>query len=93
MDKHYPEKTTIVIMASLRPGRGGRGFHGQSSLMGWRSGTFTTVRGWASVRTVEDTQECVDQLVGGAIGAVADLCVHQTVFGPTGLELILRDGH
>lgn len=32
-------------------------------------------------------------MVGGVVGAIADLCVHQTVFGSTGLELILWDDH
>lgn len=43
-------------------------------------------------RTGVDAQQGVDELLGGALGAVAGCHGHQAVPGPAGRQLLLRDG-
>lgn len=93
MDKHYPGRTTFLIVASFLPGKCGRGLYGESSFMGWSRRAFATGRGWAFVHTIEDAQQGVDELLGGLGGVIGSHGGHQAVFGSTGLELGIWDGH
>lgn len=43
-------------------------------------------------RTSVDAQQCVDQLLGGAVGAVGGRCGHHAVVGPTGIKVLLWSG-
>lgn len=75
--------------------------NGDSQLRNW-DGSLQPRRGWAwpsgdfalglRALTSIDAQQRVDQILGGAVGAVGGQCGQQAVLGPTGLKILLWFG-